>query len=87
MKGFLDRIEDNQLAVILMEEINKEIIIPVEELPEGSKENTWLHMEKSNGSYQAVAIDKEKTTKEAQKSKDLLARLRARSKESKFKKK
>lgn len=87
MKGYLDRIEDNNLAVILIEEINEEIIIPLDELPEGSTENTWLQLEKTDDSFQVIAIDDEKTEQETETSQDLMAKLRAKSKGSKFKKK
>jgi len=87
MKGYLDRIEDNDLAVILIEEINEEIIIPLDELPEGSTENTWLQLEKTDDSFQVIAIDDEKTEQETETSQDLMAKLRAKSKGSKFKKK
>ena len=87
MKGYLDRIEDNDLAVILIEDINEEIIIPLDQLPEGSTENTWLQLEKTDDSFQVIAIDDEKTEQETETSQDLMAKLRAKSKGSKFKKK
>lgn len=86
MKGYLDRIEDEKHAVILIEENNQEIIIPVIDLPEGSKEKTWLRLKEDNGSYRVIAIDEEKTIQESKRSEDLMAQLRARSKGSKFKK-
>jgi len=87
MKGMLDRFTDNDLAVILIEEKNQEIIVPVKQLPEGSKENTWFDLKEVNGTIEIVSINDEKTKKEAQKSVDLLTQLRAKSKGSKFKKK
>lgn len=86
MRGMLDRLEDNQLAVILIEEINKEIILPIKHLPKGSEEGTWFHIKEMNGSFEIIAIDDERTKKEIQRSKDLLAKLRTKSKGSKFKK-
>lgn len=87
MKGFLDRFEDHQLAVVLIEEMNEELIIPIHQLPKGSKENTWFHMKEVNGSFEIIGIDYKKTKEEAKTSKDLIAQLRAKSRGSKFKKK
>lgn len=87
MKGILDRFEDNNKAVILIEDTKEEVIIPAEQLPKGSSENTYFTMEKIKDEYQVVSIDEATTQKEAEKSSDLMAKLRAKSKGSKFKKK
>ncbi len=87
MKGILDRFEDTNKAVILMEETKEEVVIPAEQLPEGSSQNTYFNMEKVDDEYQVVSIDEATTQKEAEKSSDLMAKLRAKSKGSKFKKK
>lgn len=42
--GVLDRIEDGDKAVILVEELKRELIIPVRNLPEGSSVNTWFQI-------------------------------------------
>lgn len=85
MKGILDRFEDNNNAIILIEELDEEIIIPVGELPEGSKVNTFFKMEKQCGRLQIVSIDDTTTKHEGQKTSDLMAKLRAKNKGSKFK--
>lgn len=41
-QGMLDRIEDGDLAVVLIEEIQQEIILPFNNLPEGVQEGMWL---------------------------------------------
>ncbi|MFB4168472.1 DUF3006 family protein [Virgibacillus sp. JSM 102003] len=87
MKGILDRFEDSNKAVILMEETKEEVVIPVEQLPEGSSKNTYFNMKKVDDKYQIVSIDEATTQKEAETSSDLMAKLRAKSKGSKFKKK
>ncbi|WP_010095391.1 DUF3006 domain-containing protein [Ornithinibacillus scapharcae] len=85
MKGVLDRFEGN-LAVVLIEEEKAEVIIPKEQLPAGSKINTVFKMEKSLESYTITEID-HSTEKEAKETtQDLMAKLRARSNGSKFKK-
>ncbi|HLR40835.1 MAG TPA: DUF3006 domain-containing protein [Virgibacillus sp.] len=86
MKGVLDRIEDNDMAVILIEEINKELIIPLHELPSGSKESTWFHIEKRDETFEVISIDSKTTSQEAEKSTDLMKKLQEKRKDSKFKK-
>ena len=80
MKGVLDRIEDNKHAVILIEELNDEWIIPAEELPQGSEVNTWFTLQKQQGRYHIIDIDHELTKQKAEKTSDLMAKLRARKK-------
>ncbi|MFS0674011.1 DUF3006 domain-containing protein [Ornithinibacillus sp. 179-J 7C1 HS] len=85
MKGVLDRFEDNQ-AVILIEEEKAELIISNDELPEGSEVNTVFKVENSNGIYKIAGIDHEEEQATKEKTADLLAKLRARSNGSNFKK-
>lgn len=59
LKAVLDRIEGDQ-AVLLLENWNKEIILPVEQLPKGSEEKMWFRIEKKENDYYIKDID-EKT--------------------------
>ncbi|WP_067726080.1 DUF3006 domain-containing protein [Oceanobacillus damuensis] len=86
MKGILDRFEGDK-AVILVEENKTELIVEKSELPPGSKVNTVLLVEENNGEYTILSVDTASTQAEAQKSSDLMAKLRAKSSGSKFKKK
>jgi len=56
IKGVLDRFEGEQ-AVIIIEEWNKEIIVPRKNLPADSKENMWFHIEKRDGELKVISID------------------------------
>jgi hypothetical protein len=85
MKGVLDRFEGNQ-AVVLIEEEKAELIVSREELPEGSKVNTVFKMAKENNDYRILAIDQEAEKEAKETTSDLLAKLRAKSNGSKFKK-
>lgn len=85
MKGVLDRFEGN-LAVILIEENKAEVVIPTEKLPEGSKVNTVFKMVKSSGSYTIIEVDLSAEQEAKETTQDLMAKLRARSNGSKFKK-
>lgn len=85
MKGVLDRFADHDLAVILIEDVQKEILVPIQQLPPNSKEGTWFDIKEDNGEYQIVAIDVDMTKKQMEKSLNLLKKLRANSRGSKFK--
>lgn len=87
MKGILDRFEDNNKAVILLEEIKEELIVPIEKLPVGSNVNTYFNIEKLHEEYKIISIDEGATQQEARKTSDLMARMRAKSNGSKYRKK
>jgi hypothetical protein len=85
MQGVLDRFEGNQ-AVILIEDDKAELVVAKEELPAGSEVNTVFKMKKIDGEYKIIAIDNEAEKKAKETTADLLAKLRAKSSGSKFKK-
>lgn len=87
MKGYLDRIEENKLAIILVEDLHREFVIPVAELPEGSKPQTWFNLVIFQDKIISIHIDHETSTSEQEKVSDLLSKLRSKSKGSKFKRK
>lgn len=87
MKGYFDRVEDRQMAVILVEEMNKEFIISVNELPEGSVAGTYFDLIIENGEIISIIPDRETTEVEKEKTDALMTKLRAKSKGSKFKRK
>jgi hypothetical protein len=86
IKGYLDRIEDNQYAVILVEEMKKEFIIPKEDLPSGSKENSYFEITIENEKITSIELDEQTTLTEQEKVDDMMKRVRSKSKGSKFKK-
>ncbi|WP_163969738.1 DUF3006 domain-containing protein [Oceanobacillus halotolerans] len=55
-RGVLDRFEGGY-AVILVEEFKTEFTVRKEQLPAGSKVNTWFHLTIENGEYKVVSID------------------------------
>lgn len=85
MKGVLDRFENKDQAVILIEEIQKALVVPISELPANSKEGTFFSIEERNGNYKIISIDHETTRREEKKAAELMEKLRAKSKGSKFK--
>jgi Protein of unknown function (DUF3006) len=87
MKGYLDRIDDNKYAVILVEETKKQFVLPKEELPEGSAEKSYFDLTIENDRITSITLDEETTFSEQKKVDDLMEKLRSKSKGSKFKKK
>jgi Ser/Thr protein kinase RdoA (MazF antagonist) len=85
MKGVLDRFEDNK-AVILIENTKEELIMDRSLLPAESSVNTYFTLKKKNEEYIITKIDKEATEQQAQKSSELMKKLRNKSSGSKFKK-
>jgi hypothetical protein len=86
IKGYLDRIEDNQYAVILVEEMKKEFIVPKEDLPQGSKENSYFEITIENEKITFLKLDEHTTISEQEKVNAMMTELRSKSKGSKFKK-
>ena len=86
MKGYLDRIEDLQFAVILVEEINKEFIFQKDELPEGTTVKSYFDLTIENDKITSIKLNEETTNAEQQKVDDMMSKLRSKSKGSKFKK-
>lgn len=86
VKGVLDRIEDGNQAVILIDKVQTALVIPLEDLPKGSEVNTIFRIKERNGQYQIVSIDHETTRRQAQKTAELMEKLRQRSSGSLYKK-
>jgi hypothetical protein len=86
IKGYLDRIEDNKFAVILVDELKKEFIIPKADLPEGSVGNSYFDLTIENDRITSMRLDEQTTLSEQQNVNDMMAKLRSKSTGSKFKK-
>ncbi|WP_099363495.1 DUF3006 domain-containing protein [Fredinandcohnia onubensis] len=87
MKGYLDRIEENQHAVIIVDEINKEFIIPISQLPNGSTAGSYLNLIIENETITSITLNENETISQQQKVDDMMSKLRKKSSGSKFKKK
>ncbi|WP_047981809.1 DUF3006 domain-containing protein [Ornithinibacillus contaminans] len=85
MKGVLDRFEGN-LAVILIEEVQKELILDKEKLPKGSQVNTVFSIEQRDDDFHILGIDEKEEHVAKATTSDLLAKLRAKSNGSRFNK-
>lgn len=87
MKGYLDRIEDDKFAVILVDEINEEFVISKDELPEDSAKGSYFDLIIENGKITSLKLNDETTLSEQQKVDDLMSKVRSKSRASKFLKK
>lgn len=74
--GMLDRIVQDQYAVILLEEMNEQIVIPIDSLPMESVEGTWFVVQVLHSFAKIVSIDYDRTKNEKEKSKKLREKLR-----------
>ncbi|UCZ53939.1 DUF3006 domain-containing protein [Bacillus shivajii] len=85
IKVVIDRIVDEKHAVLLTKDEEQEIIVPIDKLPSGAMEGTWLKVSFHGDDIEKIIIDQEsKATQERISSKMALLRKK---KGSQFKKK
>ncbi|KOP83041.1 DUF3006 family protein [Cytobacillus solani] len=85
MKGYFDRIEDQQLAVILVEEINEQFVIKQAKLPFGSKPGMWFDLTIKDRDLISIQHSNQTSFSEKQNTNDLMEKIRLKSKGSKYK--
>ncbi|MDN7246760.1 DUF3006 domain-containing protein [Planococcus shenhongbingii] len=85
MRGTLDRIEDGQLAVILLEEEQREIVLPVQYLPKGSRVHSWFEIVMDGEEIISITLDEETAESKMNEAEDLMQKLRSRRRSSRFK--
>lgn len=61
LSAVIDRIVDGKTAVLLVGNEQKQLLAPIEDLPEGSKEGLWLLIELENNKLITAELDKEQT--------------------------
>lgn len=86
MKAFIDRFTDEQQAVLLIESLNKEIIMPLANLPNEAKPGLWVNLVEESGSFRITSIDQALTNKKKTQINSLMNNLQQRKKTSKYKK-
>ena len=60
-KAVIDRIVDEKTAVILVGDDEQEHHCPVDKLPIGAREGTWLWVQVENGEIVSLEVDQEET--------------------------
>ncbi|GIN61010.1 hypothetical protein J27TS8_10030 [Robertmurraya siralis] len=85
MKAYIDRFEES-FAVLLLEESKKQHIKPIDQLPTGASPGMWLTLTLENNEIIKMELDDESTNSAKKSVNHLMAQLRSKKKESKFKK-
>ncbi|MDQ0258059.1 hypothetical protein J2S74_005523 [Evansella vedderi] len=80
IKAVIDRIVDEEHAVLLVGEKETEKIIPVSHLPEGAEEGTWLTVECDGDSILSIELNQTETNNTRGRIKSKMELLRHRSK-------
>ncbi|BAB07681.1 DUF3006 domain-containing protein [Halalkalibacterium halodurans] len=79
-RAVLDRIAEDQQAILLVGEQEKELVIPKEVLPPEAKEGDHLLIVIENDQVTSVSIDDEGTAQAKRRIKEKMARLRNKKK-------
>ena len=77
-KAVVDRIVDNQYAVLLVGEEEVEHIVSVSLLPDGTQPGTWLRVQFEEAALVDAVVDADETEQVKKRIEEKLARLRRR---------
>lgn len=82
--AFLDRFTDNEKALLLVEELQKEFLVDISALPFGSTAGTWFLVDIQGYEITSFQVDEEKNAEMKQEVDDRMQRLKSK-KTSRFK--
>lgn len=86
--GYIDRIEDNKHAVIIVETESKQFVVDADTLPTGVTEGKWVDFKLNQyGEVSEITLNKSKQNKMTTEVNNVMNQLRSKKKESKFKRK
>ena len=74
-KAVVDRFE-GELAVLLLNDGQEQLVVPRKSLPNGTKVGHWLQVVIENGTLASAVIDEEETARAKQRIAEKLDRLR-----------
>lgn len=77
-RAVVDRVEDGRLAVLLVGEEEREVIVPVKGLPEDAAEGVWLWIRLAGDRVVEAAVDQNETNQVRSRVAEKLERLRRR---------
>lgn len=83
--GYVDRIEEERFAVVLVESLGKEFVVDVSELPEIAEEGSYLTVTLMNGEVCGLALNQQETESMEQEIEKKLQRIKSKSNTSRFK--
>lgn len=78
IKAVIDRIEDGKYAVLLLEPDEEELVIPLNQLPEGAEPGSWLELMMENGEIGSILLLTEETEQRKQIIAEKMGLLRTR---------
>lgn len=82
--AYLDRITDNDTAIILVESLQKEFHVASTSLPNGSAAGTWLTIDIQDDAIISIQLDEQKTSEMQSDIQNRMQRLQSK-KKSRFK--
>jgi hypothetical protein len=74
----VDRIEDGRLAVLIIGDVEQELVVPVEHLPEGVQDGDWLRVEIEDNELVHAELDIEAKKAASERIEEKMQRLRSR---------
>lgn len=80
MKAVIDRIEDKKHAVLILNGDGEEKVIPVDDLPDGAEEGTWLEVKFDGDDIKSIEIDEEATEERSERIGNKMDQLKKRKK-------
>lgn len=83
--GYIDRIEDERFAVILIDSLGKEFVVNVWDLPETAKEGSYLTITLIDGEISGLVVNQQETETMEKEISEKLQRIKSRSGASRFK--
>ena len=81
-KAVIDRIVDGKTAVILVGDDERQHHYPVNGLPAGAREGTWLRVQIENGGIMCIEVDREETESALRRIQAKMDKLRERGRKS-----
>jgi hypothetical protein len=77
-QAVIDRIEDDRLAVLLVGQDERELLVPLDRLPAGARAGNWLRVQLDQDRLIDAELDEAQTRAAAERIQDKLALLRQR---------
>lgn len=77
-QAHVDRIEDGNQAVLIVGDLEYELVVPVDELPDGIAGGDWMQIAMEDGKIVEATIDHEAKAAARERISEKMSRLRSR---------
>lgn len=77
-RAVIDRVEDGELAVLLVGQEQRELVVPVSQLPDGARAGVWLVIETQDDRLVSAALDPGAEAEARERISEKMRRLRSR---------